>query len=1036
MAKASGESAATRSPRELVFQEGTSHKFWRIELDGSSHTVTFGRVGTSGQTQTKDFGSDSEAQKSYDKLVAEKLKKGYAETGAAATSSPAPAVAKTAKATAKPAKDVQKPAEAPATSPEPAVAIRTNLAVTREIKLNDEDLARVALRDGKTAKRSEAKPFDLEDCLARLSKLKTETYGWDIRWQDLKLPSGIDPQEAHFWLEAMTTNRKRDTTPKEFASKFKSFKPSSKLSVKQVTDMLKRQERDLPAEAGLLMGILLSADEIIAAWRLNEKSKQQEYFGIELGNGILRFAVPYWTAAERKAAADMIRKEWDPSTSPADFYESFPVDFYIAAAIGMPEIADVIAGWEDNRYGKEDWNDHYQRPQELLFGLKNPDQLASEWRRLRLRMRSAAQVKTFLAATQYSALDCVRDAVLAETNKERCEELMKAFALVIAPEAAPHMLECKLSSKCPGIARQWLDENVGCAIAGLIDVAAGRGKLADAAIEYLRNAKKLGHQALIEESLKGASADVSTSILQLVVDHKERVFTPLDDRSTPKWLKDALAEAGKLKKAKLPSWAVAASLPSITIGNERLNDAQVATVINTLAATTVTGSHALFDVLHEHADARSLDDFAWKMFQHWCEDGNPSKEKWAMGAIGLLGGDNCALKLTPLVRNWPGESQHQRAVFGLECLRAIGSNVALMQLSGIAQKLKFKGLKTKAEEFVEAIARDKGLTRAELEDRVVPDCGLDEQGKREFSFGTRKFSFLLGSELKPMVRDDDGKVRDDLPKPSSKDDANVAKASVDEWKLLKKQIKEVAKIQAGRLEQAMVTGRRWKPEDFETLLVKHPLMTHLARKILWGSYDDKGKLLSTFRVTDERDYADSSENAVSLKKAAEIGVIHPLNMTDQERSAWGEVLSDYEIVSPFPQLGRPVYALEAPERKTDNLNRFKGMNLVAPTLVFGLEKLGWSRGIGLDAGCFDEHSKQFPAAQVTAVVQYEGNVGMGWISPDEMLKVSGCQFVKGLRAPSGYGFEKSDKILKLGDVDPVVMSEVIADLNELKSKAK
>jgi hypothetical protein len=30
----------------------------------------------------------------------------------------------------------------------------------------------------------------------------------------------------------------------------------------------------------------------------------------------------------------------------------------------------------------------------------------------------------------------------------------------------------------------------------------------------------------------------------------------------------------------------------------------------------------------------------------------------------------------------------------------------------------------------------------------------------------------------------------------------------------------------------MVTGRRWKPEDFELLVVRHPLMTHIARLVL------------------------------------------------------------------------------------------------------------------------------------------------------------------------------------------------------------
>ena len=66
--------------RLFVLKDGTSNKFWNIELNGAEFTVTFGRIDTNGQTQTKSFASATEAKKAHDKLVAEKLKKGYFET--------------------------------------------------------------------------------------------------------------------------------------------------------------------------------------------------------------------------------------------------------------------------------------------------------------------------------------------------------------------------------------------------------------------------------------------------------------------------------------------------------------------------------------------------------------------------------------------------------------------------------------------------------------------------------------------------------------------------------------------------------------------------------------------------------------------------------------------------------------------------------------------------------------------------------------------------------------------------------------------
>lgn len=56
-------------------------------MEGASHTVRFGRIGTGGQAQTKEFSSEAEAKKSYDKLIAEKVRMGYVEVGGATIAS-------------------------------------------------------------------------------------------------------------------------------------------------------------------------------------------------------------------------------------------------------------------------------------------------------------------------------------------------------------------------------------------------------------------------------------------------------------------------------------------------------------------------------------------------------------------------------------------------------------------------------------------------------------------------------------------------------------------------------------------------------------------------------------------------------------------------------------------------------------------------------------------------------------------------------------------------------------------------------------
>lgn len=85
--KVSSGSTADGDKRRFEFEEGNSSKFWEIQLDGESLTTWWGKIGTEGQSKTLDFDSEAESKKQYDKLVAEKTKKGYEEVGGSSSSS-------------------------------------------------------------------------------------------------------------------------------------------------------------------------------------------------------------------------------------------------------------------------------------------------------------------------------------------------------------------------------------------------------------------------------------------------------------------------------------------------------------------------------------------------------------------------------------------------------------------------------------------------------------------------------------------------------------------------------------------------------------------------------------------------------------------------------------------------------------------------------------------------------------------------------------------------------------------------------------
>ncbi len=70
--------------RKFEYSDSKSHKFWHIEISGNLITTTYGRIGTDGQSKTKELADDAAAQKEYDKLIKQKTSKGYEEVGSGA----------------------------------------------------------------------------------------------------------------------------------------------------------------------------------------------------------------------------------------------------------------------------------------------------------------------------------------------------------------------------------------------------------------------------------------------------------------------------------------------------------------------------------------------------------------------------------------------------------------------------------------------------------------------------------------------------------------------------------------------------------------------------------------------------------------------------------------------------------------------------------------------------------------------------------------------------------------------------------------
>ena len=563
-------------------------------------------------------------------------------------------------------------------------------------------------------------------------------------------------------------------------------------------------------------------------------------------------------------------------------------------------------------------------------------------------------------------------------------------------------------------ARSWLLKYPQHAITGLLPAALGKtGEAQDNARAALRMLTENGHQPLLQEIARRYNQPEVTDAVNALL-----ALDPLDNHPTkiptlPTFYQPSLWTRPLLK-------ANAQSLPDSALLHlgEMLRFPQ---------------EEALYPGLLQVKDActtDSLAEFAWDLFTAWQTAGAPSKESWAFTALGVLGNDDTARKLTPLIRAWPGESQHKRATDGLDILAAIGSDIALMQLNGIAQKLKFKALQERAKEKIANIAESRELTVAELEDRLAPDLGLDDNGSLLLDFGPRQFTVSFDETLKPFVRDASGSRLKDLPKPNKSDDELQANNAVNRYKLLKKDARTVAAQQVARLESAMCLRRRWSPENFQLFLVEHPLVRHLTRRLIWGVYSAENQLLACFRVAEDNSYSTADDDLFTLPEGdISIGIPHVLEISPTDAAAFGQLFADYELLPPFRQLDRNSYALTEAERNASELTRWAGRKCPSGR-VMGLANKGWMRGEPQDGGWIGWMIK--PLGRWSLIMEIDEGFAVG-MSPAELSAeqlLSKLWLWEGKAESYGWG-SNSTQEAQFSVLDAITASELINDIEAL-----
>ncbi len=469
-----------------------------------------------------------------------------------------------------------------------------------------------------------------------------------------------------------------------------------------------------------------------------------------------------------------------------------------------------------------------------------------------------------------------------------------------------------------------------------------------------------GQPAFLEDVKKALGQEKNKKVLSLLQELAEELEMAEAEggqaQNAMKTEERLAAEIFKGGRKRKTEWLQRVELPEVhRAGGGAASGEYIFAILASYGDMEVPGINPDAQKLAEPLVPEELSLWMRAVYEEWLRTGAEAKKRWVLYAVSIHGGAAMVPVLSRQIGDW---AEHSRGAIAAEAVNALalnGSREALHEVDRMAGKCKFRQVRNAAGKALSCAAAQLGISREELEDRLVPDLGFDQKMERHLDYGSRSFTVRLTQGMELEIWGSNGKLFKNLPAPGKQDDAGKAKSAEEELKQLKKQLKAIAATQKPRLEQALRTSRCWQIGKWKELFVRNPAMHPFATGLVWGIYD-RGVLQESFRYMEDGSFNTADEREYRLdgisSETAVIGLVHPLELSEQDLAAWKGQLQEYEVTQPFVQLGRPVYRIAQGEAEGTAYMRFEGRELEAVALSVKLLGAGWFRGKVLDGGFF------------------------------------------------------------------------------------
>ncbi|MEM7249805.1 MAG: DUF4132 domain-containing protein [Pseudomonadota bacterium] len=428
--------------------------------------------------------------------------------------------------------------------------------------------------------------------------------------------------------------------------------------------------------------------------------------------------------------------------------------------------------------------------------------------------------------------------------------------------------------------------------------------------------------------------------------------------------------------------------------------------------------------IFEKVSPAQRQDLAAEACNIWVAENGAEKASFLMRVVSEFGDERAADTLGKAVNAWC-KKRKQKANQATRWLSRMRGTYPLTKAKAVFENRKFSdSLIRTARDALQDVAAGRGMEFHDLMDQLVPDFGMDESGLT-LDVGPYHYAVKVMPDLSlRVIHSETGKSTKSLPKAKASEDDDLRGLADNQFKALRKGLRPLAKDQVKKLGRAVLGAKSWRRDVWSSLYLEHPVLRLLGQGVLWTGVGPDDSPVTHFRPTEDGALLNASDEAVSLEDIVRVRVTHPVDLSDDELASWRQHMEDFEIDSPFDQLGLSTRVPEHDEiedAKYIVCNR--GHVLPRTSFTSVLERYGYTRGSTEDGGRIYDHIWRVGEFRVTA-----GHSGMSaWFDESEKVALN-CFYVVGKRT------DGNEEVLSVEAIPKALQAAIVQQAEELAAK--